>query len=347
MSKTILALGADIKNRFLLARGSTFTFGPDIGDLSNPENLELFRGHIYKAVEGIKPDIIAYDMHPHYFSSLFVRELTAGFLLPVQHHHAHIASVMQEQRLKQEILGVAFDGTGFGSDGNLWGGEFLLVSKAGFQRLGHLKYRMMPGADKAVSEPWRMAVSILGRKAFSLLRKVPREDRELTLKMLAKRINSPLSSSAGRLFDAAAALVGVCEYAACEAEGPVKLEAFCDETVEAYYEFSIVSDDDCYIVDTDEVFRQMFADITKGRDKRFIAAGFHNTMAEIILRMVKKLSGRFKIKDVVLSGGVFQNRSLKEKTIKKLTKTGMGVFTNEKSPVNDFNISLGQYFVAH
>lgn len=355
MKKTILALGADIKSRFLLAGGDTLTFGPDIGDLGQLENLESFKRHIYEAIKRVKPGIIAYDMHPHYFSSIFAREWTAdspgrrspaGCLLPVQHHHAHIASVMQEHQLKKDILGVSFDGTGFGQDGNLWGGEFLRVSKKGFQRLGHLKYRMMPGADKVVREPWRMAVSILGSKAFPFLKKVPREEQELVLKMLAKRINSPLSSSAGRLFDAAAALLGVCEYAASEAEGPIKLAALCDETVGAHYEFTIVSKDGCYIVDTDDVFLQMRIDLMRGRDSRLIAAMFHNSMAEIILRMVKKLSGTLGIKDVALSGGVFQNGFLKEKVIKKLTKTGLMVFTNEKTPVNDFNISLGQYFAA-
>ncbi|MFH1245932.1 MAG: hypothetical protein V1662_05530 [Candidatus Omnitrophota bacterium] len=346
MPKIILALGADIKSRFLLARGTAFTFGPDIGDLSNPENLALFKRHIYKAVKGIKPDIIACDMHPQYFSSIFAQGFTANLLLPVQHHHAHIASVMQEHQLKKDILGVSFDGTGFGQDGNLWGGEFLRVSKKGFQRLGHLKYRMMPGADKAVSEPWRMALSILGSQAFPFLKKVPREEQELVLKMLAKRINSPLSSSAGRLFDAAAALLGVCEYAAYEAEGPIKLEALCDETVEAHYEFTIVSKDGCYIVDTDDIFLRMRMDLTRGRDRRLIASTFHNSMAEIILQMIRKLSRTSGIKNAALSGGVFQNRFLKEKTIKKLTKTGVKVFTNERTPVNDFNISLGQYFAA-
>ncbi|MBU3933244.1 MAG: hypothetical protein KKH11_01060 [Candidatus Omnitrophica bacterium] len=348
--KTILALGADIKNRFLLTNGGLLHFGPDIGDLSEAENFELFKREVRKAVKDIKPDIIACDLHPNYFSSLFAKEcslqLKAHSLEPIQHHHAHVASVMQEHNLKGPVLGVSFDGTGYGQDGNSWGGEFLLVERHGFKRLAHLKYRMMPGGDKVTREPWRMALSILGKKAVSFMCEVDRKDKQTILFMMAKNINSPLTSSAGRLFDAAAALLGVCVYASYEAEGPIKLEAMCDKKVEGYYKFSVFKKGSNLVIDTDEMFSGMLKDLKKGKNKRLIATRFHNSMAEIVVGMVKKLSRSFGIKDIALSGGVFQNNFLKNKVVAGINDSGMKVFTNIQTPVNDLNISLGQYYVS-
>ncbi len=348
--KTALALGADIKNRFLLAKGGSFYFGPDIGDLSKAENFEFFKKQVRKVTKRIKSNIIACDLHPNYFSSLFAKEcslkLKAYSLKLVQHHHAHIASVMQEHNLKSPVIGVSFDGTGFGQDGNSWGGEFLLVEGSGFKRIAHLKYRMAPGGDKVVSEPWRMVLSILGKKATPFLTGVKKKDKELILAILSKNINSPKTSSAGRLFDAAAALLGVCVYASYEAEGPIKLEAMCDEKINKQYGFAVVKENGCSIIDTDGLFQEMLKDLKKGKTKQVIATKFHNSMAEIIVNMVKKLSKSFGIKNITLSGGVFQNNFLKTKVIKKLANSGFKVFTNVETPVNDFNISLGQYYVS-
>jgi len=357
--KTILALGSDIKNRFLLAKGNSFHFGRDLGDLSEAENFELFKREVRKAVKNIKPDIIACDLHPNYFSSLFAKECSlqlkaypvklrngAGSLQLIQHHHAHIASVMQEHNLKGPVLGVSFDGTGYGQDGNSWGGEFLLVDRSGFKRIAHLKYRMMPGGDKVVKEPWRMTLSILGKRAISFMREVDRKDKQTILFMMAKNINSPLTSSAGRLFDAAAALLGICAFASYEAEGPIKLEAMCDGKVEGHYKSSVFKKGSNLVIDTDEIFSGMLKDLKKGKNKRLIATRFHNSMAEIIVGMAKKLSRSFGIKDIALSGGVFQNNFLKNKVVAGINDSGMKVFTNIQTPVNDLNISLGQYYVS-
>ena len=349
-NKTILALGADIKNRFLLAKGGSFRSGRDLGDLSEAENFELFKREVRKAVKKIKPDIIACDLHPNYFSTSFAKELAselsgANFQL-IQHHHAHIASVMQEHNLKGPVLGVSFDGTGYGQDGNSWGGEFLLVERHGFKRIAHLKYRMMPGGDKVTREPWRMALSILGKRAVSFMREVDRKDKQTILFMMAKNINSPLTSSAGRLFDAAAALLGICVFASYEAEGPIKLEAMCDGKVEGHYKFSVFKKGSNLVIDTDEIFSGMLKDLKKGKNKCLIATRFHNSMAEIVVGTVKKLSGPFGIKDIALSGGVFQNNFLKHKVMKELSNSGFNVFTNVATPVNDLNISVGQYYVS-
>ena len=349
-NKTILALGADIKNRFLISSSGSLYFGPDIGDLSEAKNYELFKKEVLKATKEFKPDIIACDLHPGYFSTKFARELNSQLSTLncqlIQHHHAHIASVMQEHNLKRPLIGVSFDGTGYGRDENSWGGEFLLVEKSRFKRLAHLKYRLMPGGDKVVGEPWRMALSILGKKAFPFLSGVRKKDKELILTMMRKNINSPKTSSAGRLFDAAASLLGVCVKALYEAEGPIKLEAMCDQRIDKRYEFEIDKENGYFIINADGLFLGMLKDIKIGKGRSLIATKFHNSMAEIIVATVKRLSRSLGIKDIALSGGVFQNNFLKTKVIKGMADSGFNVFTNIKTPVNDLNISLGQYYVS-
>ncbi|MGB2705856.1 MAG: hypothetical protein WBC74_03260 [Candidatus Omnitrophota bacterium] len=338
----LVALGADMKNRFLVANGKTLRFGPDIGDLSDACNYEVFKKEVSKAIKNIKPDIIACDLHPNYFSTQFAKTFVHR---SIQHHHAHIASVMHEHNLKKPVIGVSFDGTGFGTDGNIWGGEFLLVDRKSFKRLAHLKYNKMPGGDKAVSEPWRMVLGILGRKAIPFIKSVKKGDKEAVLSICEKNINSPLSSSAGRLFDAAAALLGICTHASYEAEGPIKLEAMCKDEIEGGYRFNISKQRGQYIIDVKPVFLGTIKDLKQGKSKKVIATRFHNSMADIIVKTLKKLSKNTRIKDVALSGGVFQNKFLRTKTIKALASSGFRVFANEKTPTNDLNISLGQYHV--
>jgi hydrogenase maturation protein HypF len=351
-NRTILALGADIKNRALLAKGDDFYYGTDTGDLADARNYESFRRGILRLLREVKtpPDIIAYDLHPGYFSTRFAKEYSES--LPsldtraVQHHHAHIASVMQEYGIKGPVIGVSFDGTGYGTDATMWGGEFLIVDKSGFERAAHLRYWKMPGSDKVVSEPWRMVLSVLGRKGSRFLKSVPKEDKELVLGMIQKDLNAPLTSSAGRLFDAAAAFLGVCEYASYEAEGPIKLEAMCQEGVKDTYKFSTKKRDGIYEIDTEDLFLGMVNDIKQKKKKEFIAAKFHNSIVEIIVRTVKKLSKLKGIDDIALSGGVFQNMYLRERVIRKLSHTKLTVFINNASPVTDLNIALGQYYVS-
>jgi len=346
--KTIFAAGADIKNRFLLVKGKSMKLGPEIGDLSDAGNYEIFKKETKKAIKKYKPDIIACDLHPGYFSTNFAihsAQRTAHGARRIQHHHAHIASVISEHGLKGRVIGVCFDGTGFGADGNIWGGEFLLVRKRGFKRLGHLVYHKMPGGDKVIRQPWRMLIGILGREAFPFIKGVRKEDKEFVLAMAEKGINSPLTSAAGRLFDAAAALLGICRKATYEAEGPMKLEAMCKEGIKDAYKFLTLKDSGKNIIDTRALFSGMIKDLKAKKNKRFIATKFHNSMVRIITKTVERLSRDTGLKNIALSGGVFQNKFLKEKTVKELQSLKFRVFTNEKNPVNDFNISLGQYHV--
>jgi hydrogenase maturation protein HypF len=354
--RAILALGADIKNRFLIAKGKTVSFGPEIGSLEVSSNYNSFKRHIAASIKkiGKKADIAACDLHPGYFSTRFVFENSGLFsknfrIVMVQHHHAHIASVLAEFNIKRPVIGVSFDGTGYGTDGKIWGGEFLLVDGSAFKRMAHFGYRKMPGADKVVSEPWRMAVSIAGRKTTPFLKKVNNEDIRLVLKMMEKNINSPLTSSAGRLFDAAAALIGICPFASYEAEGPIRLEAICrDHKTEDSYGVDISRDlkDGCYAIDTDSIFSGILKDLNKKTAAGLIAVKFHNSIADIIIKVVKMLSRSLGNNYVILSGGVFQNEFLKRRATKRLSSLGFKVFTNSATPVNDLNISLGQYYVS-
>jgi len=350
LNNTILALGADMKSKFLMATEGGLFFGPEIGDLSEAGNYESLKRQLRKALKKFQPTIIAHDLHPGYLSTIFAKEhlslLPCAFLLPVQHHHAHIASVMCEHDLKGPVIGVSFDGTGLGTDGNIWGGEFLIVDKKGFKRAGHLKYWKMPGGDKVITQPWRMALSITGEKGAGFITEVPEKEKELIFTMVSRGINAPLTSSAGRLFDAAAALMGLCVHASYEAEGPIKLESICDKKTRGSYKFKILEENNCDIVDTKDLFAGIIEDMEKREDKGVIAAKFHNSMSKIVVKMVKRLSQKHDIKKVALSGGVFQNDFLKTKVIEGLTQARFKVFINDSIPVNDLNIAVGQYYVS-
>lgn len=349
-NKVIVTLGADMKNRFLIVKNKSFCFGPDLGDLSKVENYEIFKRELKKAVGSIEIKTLAYDLHPGYFSSHYIKEdsklSSSAIKQPVQHHHAHIASVIFEHQLKKPVIGISFDGTGYGLDQNIWGGEFLLVDRSGFKRLAHFKYIKMPGGDKVVTESWRMVLSILKEKGLPFLKKIKGKDKEIVLLMLDRGINSPLTSSVGRLFDAAAALLGICTVASYEAEGPIKLEKLCLPNIEDSYDFKVIKNNDCYIIDAEEIFLGMIKDLKKKKTLSYIATKFHNSIVEIMIKILKILSKENKIKDVALSGGVFQNNFLRNKTISRLESLDYNLYKNEKFPANDYNISIGQYYVS-
>lgn len=353
MQKTVFAAGSDIKNKFLFAKEGFLYAGEESGDLSDAANYETFKKETSSLAKKInaQAEIIACDLHPAYFSAQFAKSSHKWLakkhrIVPVQHHHAHIASVMHECGLKGPVIGVSFDGTGYGTDGNIWGGEFLVARRKDFERKAHLKYLMMPGGDKVVFEPWRMVLSVLGEEGASFLKEVPKKDKGLVLEMISKKINAPLTSSAGRLFDAAAALLGICAYASHEAEGPIKLEAMCDKNVKGSYKFNTVKSEGIYIIDTTSLFREMAKDLRRNKKASAIATKFHNSMVKIITQTVRNLSKETGIKKVALSGGVFQNKYLKENVMKGLLRAGFKVYVNKSIPVNDLNIAIGQYYVS-
>jgi hydrogenase maturation protein HypF len=350
-AKRILAVGADTKNRFCLTQGKRIYLGPDLGDLSLADNYERLKKAISLALKKQKgqPQVVACDRHPGYLSTRLAiqcaQEINAKILY-VQHHQAHIASVLQEHSLNRPVIGVAFDGTGFGLDGQIWGGEFLLVSGKSLERLAHFRNLAMPGAEQVIHEPWRMVLSILGGKAEEWLSNIPKDRQRIVMAMITKGINAPLTSSVGRLFDAAAALLGICQRSGYEAEGPIKLSALCEERITGNYDFEIMTTKGILIIDPTAVFMAMARELKRGQSQTVIATRFHNTMTQITIETLKRLVKSTGVTDIVYSGGVFQNQFLTRQLRRALNKKRYRVYSNEKNPVNDLNISLGQYYVS-
>jgi hydrogenase maturation protein HypF len=306
---------------------------------------------VYRA----SPEALAYDPHPSYMSSRWARERDGVKLVPVQHHYAHVASVMAENGLKGKVIGVAFDGTGYGDDGTLWGGEFLIADVHGFRRVAHIRSVPLPGGETAVKEPWRTSLSylqgIIGGEIWDYLHPtgfIERYGREKignVLKVAGVREFSPLSSGAGRLFDAVSAMMGVCDANTFEGEAAMALESLVLKDVEEDYAVDI-SFREVMEIDFGVALLGILRDLEKGVDKRVIASKFHNAVATAVVRTVLKLSLVHNLNKAVLSGGVFQNAYLLNRVETLLRAEGMQVFVNEIVPCNDAGISLGQAYVV-
>jgi hydrogenase maturation protein HypF len=352
----VLGCGADIKNIFTLTKGSFAIPSQHIGDMENYETLIFFEEILknLKAVYRVKPVAVAYDLHPMYLSTQWALRQEGMEKIAIQHHYAHVASVMAEKGIKDKVIGVSFDGTGYGTDGNLWGGEFLIADMRGFKRACHLKYIPLPGGEVAVKEPWRIAVSyikdVAGDDAMSYLKFIGFIERysdkriKDILRIIDKKQFSPLSSGAGRLFDAVSALLGVCDKNTFEGEAAIALEAIARPAVMDDYPVDIKFKDTMEI-DFSLTTLGLINDLIKGEDKGIISSKFHNTLVNAIARVVEKLSSMYFIKNVVLCGGVFQNIYLLERTVVKLQSIGMVVHIHEKVPTNDAGISLGQAYI--
>jgi hydrogenase maturation protein HypF len=359
-AKQILACGAEDKNTFCLTRDEHAFLSQHIGDMENAETLEHFENtiNLYKKLFRVEPDIIAYDMHPEYLATKYALEIgtSAGLrMVPVQHHHAHIVSCMVENNIKETVIGVAFDGTGYGSDGTIWGGEFLLADYKGFKRVGHFEYVPLVGGAVAIKKPYRMALSylytLLGED-FSLdglpLGTVNPAELSVIKQQLNKKINSPLTSSAGRLFDAVSALVGVRGEIDYEAQAAIELEMLAADAMNAEtYPFVINDDEGRGVVGLRELWSALVSDVQHKLSPPLISLKFHNTVAEITAEMCQSIAKESNIKRVALSGGVFQNRLLLRLTTAALQREGYDVFTHRLVPPNDGGISLGQAVVAN
>jgi len=349
----ILAFGAEQKNSFCIGKGNQAVMSQYIGDLKNPVTYCFFKESIamFSNIFRFKPDFLACDLHPQYLSThyaqLFENELNIP-LIGVQHHHAHIVSCMAEYGLKEEVIGISLDGTGFGSDENIWGGEFMIADPGGFNRFSHFDYVPMPGGEKAVDEPWRMAYSYIFKyfgdsfdyESVPLLKSVGNEKLSLIKEMIVKKINSPLTSGAGRLFDAVSAILQLCPEATFDSEAPMRLESAIDCDTNDYYPFGI----DKTIVFADTI-KAILKDLP-GHEISEISAKFHNTVAQVILEVSKQIRQETDLNNVVLSGGVFQNKYLLEKSLCLLNSNRFRVFTNHLVPSNDGGISLGQIVIA-
>ncbi len=362
-SKQILACGAELKNTCCLTKDAHAFLSQHIGDMENEETLEHFENTIelYKKLFRIEPEIMAYDMHPEYLSTKYA--LQAGSeqglsLIPVQHHHAHIVSCLVENEVEGPVIGVAFDGTGYGTDGTIWGGEFLMADWRSFRRVGHLEYVPLPGGKAAIKRPYRMALSYLHtllEEDFSLaglpFSKLNPVELEIIRQQLRQGINCPLTSSAGRLFDAVSALVGVREEIDYEAQAAIELEMLAPDKLGEFewksYPFSIVEHQGMRVVKLGELFFTVIKDVKNQVPVPIISLKFHNTMAQMITEMCKLISGETGITRVVLSGGVFQNRLLLKLATTALLREHFSVLTHHLVPCNDGGISLGQAVIAH
>lgn len=357
--KEVLALGGELKNTISFSKENYVFLSQYLGDLKSVETLSFLKKSIasLKKMFRINPEIIACDLHPDYLSTQYAEEIGAkkGLkVVKVQHHHAHIVSCMVENNIKEKVIGVAYDGTGYGDDGKIWGGEFLLCDLKEYLRVGHLKYCSLPGGDKAIMEPWRMTYSYLysiyGPKAKTLdinfIQRMDYDKLSIIEKMIDKNINSPLTSSCGRLFDAISSLIGIRDEISYEGQAAMELESFCASGIKERYKFCIYKEGMEFIIDPQEIFIEIIKDLKEGIDKKIMAAKFHNTVAEFTLNLCGKIRENSGINKIALSGGVFQNKYLTEKVVSLLEDKGFKVYTQSKVPPNDGGISLGQAVVA-
>jgi hydrogenase maturation protein HypF len=350
----VLATGPELKNTFCLTRRDEAYLSQYIGDLNDQGTLEFYQEALerMKRVLDVEPKVVAYDLHPDYLATRFAKILPTEGKIGVQHHHAHIASVMAEHHLEGPVIGVSFDGTGYGTDGQIWGGEFLLAEEGRFERLGHLAYLPMPGGEAAILEPWRMAVAYMQLSGFpveecrNLLPGIGEESLKVVFRLAETRFNSPLTSSAGRLFDAAAALLGFQGQVTYEGQAACELEALVESADGGEpYPFAQVGEKP-FELDLRSMFRGMVDDLRRGEGKGTVAGKFHATLTRAIVDACAGLSRALDLKTVALSGGVFQNRILLESVRQKLLDMGLNPLSNQTVPVNDGGISLGQAWVA-
>jgi hydrogenase maturation protein HypF len=362
-SKQVLACGAEEKNTFCLTRDDHAFLSQHIGDMENEETLAHFENTIelYKRLFRVTPEVVAYDLHPEYLATKYARRVISelGLLaVPVQHHHAHIASCLAEHKAEGPAIGVAFDGTGFGSDAALWGGEFLLADYNGFHRLGHLEYVPLPGGAAAIKRPYRMALSylytLLGAD-FPLeglpLDGLDPEEVAVVKKQLARGINSPPTSSAGRLFDAVSALAGVRGRIDYEAQAAIELEMQAPDKIDRMkketYPFAVTLEQGVRVVRLAELVSAVVREVRNRVPVPLISLRFHRTVAEMITGVCRDIAGETGINEVALSGGVFQNRLLLMLTTSALKKAGLAVLVHRLVPCNDGGISLGQAVIAN
>lgn len=360
IKRPILACGADMKGAFALAEGSKANLFEGFSDLADPANLTKYENSIRRQIRALKiePEVIVCDLHPGYFSTQFAesyRPSTIDYrLCKVQHHEAHVASAIVDSGVKGGVIGIAFDGTGYGLDGNIWGGEFFVGDLRQMKRAAHFEYIPMPGAEAAIKEPWRMAVSYLyktyGRKFLGLkidfINRLDKKQTAALTAMIDKDINSPLTSSAGRFFDAVGSLVLAKEKAAFEAELPIELEKMALELCRDKYDFAIESKKDGIIVNFSDTLREIVRDLSLKADLLTISGKFHNTIAGVISDVSMRLRKKYRINKVALTGGVFQNKFLTGRAVELLEKNKFNVYTHSNVSTNDSGIPIGQIAIA-
>jgi hydrogenase maturation protein HypF len=365
----ILAVGAELKNTFCLTRDEFAFLSQHIGDMENLETLEHFEQSIdlFKHLFRIEPELIAHDLHPDYFSTKYANEQLGEFQspisqfpnFPIQHHHAHIAACLADNGWAPDagpVIGVAWDGTGYGLDGHIWGGEVFAGDYRGFRRAAHLEYLPMPGGEAAIRNPWRLALGYVHALAGELpdLAGVSEQEMRVVRQQIDRHLNTPLTSAVGRLFDAVAALAGVRHAVTYEAQAAIELEMLATRWAETHpsgdvapYPFDLEDGRDSTVIRLRRLLAAIQADLANGVSPAEIGWRFHLTLAEMLVAICRHISGETSLRTVALSGGVFQNRLLLGLAVPRLEGAGFRVLLHHQVPCNDGGISLGQAVLAH
>ena len=356
--KKIIGFGAHKHNTFTISRGNEIFVSHYIGETDNIETIKAFERGIEHFVNffDIPPDIAVVDMHPDYQATKFGKKWAfekGKPLIEVQHHHAHIASCLLDNKIDERVIGVAWDGTGYGADGNIWGGEFLIADLKEYERKAHLQYIPLPGGDITVKEPWRMGAVYLydifgrsfGRLDIDFVKALDRKKWFIIRNMIDKRVNSPFTSSVGRLFDAVSSILGVRSSINYQGQAAIELEMIAED-VDEFYKFEIIRGVDTHIVDPKKVIESIIDDITKGVPEGSISGKFHMGLAELIVNVSDLLREETGINKVCLSGGVFQNVILRTRASKRLREEEFEVYNHKEIPPNDGGISAGQVAIG-
>jgi hydrogenase maturation protein HypF len=351
----ILACGAELKNTFCITHENYVFVSHHIGDLENLETLLSFKQGIrhFKRLFNLRPQAVAYDLHPEYLSTKYALSLDEiETKIGVQHHHAHVASCMADNGLEGEVIGVAMDGLGFGSDGRFWGGEFFIADYLDAERIAHLDYIPMPGGAKAIREPWRMAAVYLHRAMgddalrldIPFIKNLDHGKWASLRSMIETNTNSPETSSMGRLFDTLASLLGLRDAVNYEGQAAIELEAIADRSCSQGYDFEVGENGN--IIKAEPVVRCAAEDLLDGVSPQVISAKFHLGVASLIQTIARRAREDCRLARVVLSGGVFQNMFLLRRVYQLLRRDSFEVFTHSRVPTNDGGISLGQAAIA-
>ncbi|MGZ9164568.1 MAG: Kae1-like domain-containing protein, partial [Anaerolineales bacterium] len=355
-SKPTLAVGGELKNTFCLTHDRYAFLSHYIGDMENAEIYESFEQGIQHLLRlfRVQPEIIAYDLHPNYFTTQYAKRLNTQ-QIGVQHHHAHIASCMADNGLEnRRLIGLSFDGTGYGSDGEIWGGEILLASYADFERFAHLEYLPLPGSDSAIRHPWRIAAGYahalnLDISDLPFLRNIDKPNIRIVKQQVDKKLNAPLTSSLGRLFDAVASLIGVRSEITYEAQAAIEMEVlsrpFISSAIAYPYLFEETSD--AILIRLRDVLKAIIHDVERDVPSGLIGACFHKTITQISVDICKLARAKTDLNEVALSGGVWQNQILLDLVRNELEKDGFVVFFHKQTPTNDGGLALGQAVVAN
>ena len=350
----VLACGGELKNTLCLTKDRYAILSQHIGDLENIETLEFFREtrqHL-KRFFRVSPVAVAHDLHPNYLSTRFALRDSGLPPIGVQHHHAHIASCMADNGIEGPVIGVAFDGTGYGTDGRIWGGEFLVCDFLDFERRGHLRYVPLAGGDSGVRQPWRSALAHL-RETFGdraaalplpLFRDVPAKRIRVVEAMIARSIQTVDTSSCGRLFDAVSSLLGICHETTYEGQAAIELEMAATEST-GVYPF-LVEPGDPFQIELRPTIAAIVHDVVDGAAPGEISARFHVTMAQVIVDSCESIRTTDGLTRVCLSGGTFQNLRLLGHAVTLLRDRGFEVFTHHRVPTNDGGLALGQAVIA-